>query len=88
MSLIVVLLELLGLYISSFDEMFGKSKQEVIEIYVKHASKLTLAEVQKITPMKMIWIVSTHSLGYLLCGGVTAGAGAGAGVSLMHYLGM
>ena len=71
----VVILEFLGLYISSFDPMFGKSKKEIIDLYVQHASKMSIAEVQKISPFKMMWIISTQSLGNLILGGFFAGSG-------------
>ncbi len=51
MSAFVILMTfaLLGLYVSSLDKMFAKSKQQIVEQFVAESSKLSMRQIQKIT---------------------------------------
>jgi NO-binding membrane sensor protein with MHYT domain len=85
-SLIVVtIMELLGLYCASTDKCFNKSKKEIIEMVMQHASdKYSLAELKQMGDFRILRIVFSHSLSRIVFGGVIAGGG----VAAMHYLGM
>lgn len=85
LSLILVLLfSFLGFYISSFDDIFMKSKKEILECIVQDASAYTISKAKNITPIQMIWIIGTHTPKYLFYGGLCTGSG----VVVMHYVGM
>lgn len=84
-SLLVVLcMAMAGLMISSFDPMFMKTKAEVMEMFIEDSKHLTMKEIRTMTNTRLITIISTKSLHYLVAGGVIAGSGAG----VMHYIGM
>eukprot|EP01033_Poteriospumella_lacustris_P009419 gene9419-6748_t len=73
-----------GITISCYDPMFSKSKANIVEEFIEDSKRLSLQEVRKITPMKMLVIISTKKLGQL----ITGGAIMGAGVCVTHILGM
>lgn len=73
-----------GLTIACYDPMFSKSKAQIVEEFIEDSKRLTLQEVRKITPMKMLVIISTKKWGQLVTGGVIMGAG----VCVAHFLGM
>lgn len=73
-----------GITISCYDPMFSKSKANIVEEFIEDSKRLSLQEVRKITPMKMLVIISTKKLGQLVTGGVIMGAG----VCVTHILGM
>ncbi len=85
---VVVLLASAGLYVSSFDDMFAKTKHEIVELSMSQLKaskqKMTAQQIRKISNRQMIMIITSHSLYKLLLGGLFAGTG----VSVMHYLGM
>ena len=66
----------LGLYVSSKDPMFAKTKKQIVESFIADSKDLTLKEVKAISPFKMFYVISTQSLGYLIAGGMLAGCGA------------
>ena len=85
LSLILVLLfSFLGFYISSYDDIFMKSKKEILDCIVQDASAYTISKAKNITPIQMIWIIGTHTPKYLFYGGLCTGSG----VVVMHYVGM
>lgn len=73
-----------GTLIASYDVMFSKTKQEIIEAFIADAKALPMSEIRKISARRILWIISTKSLGRLVLGGVITGSG----VSVMHYIGM
>jgi NO-binding membrane sensor protein with MHYT domain len=85
-SLIVVtIMEFLGLYCASTDKCFNKSKKEIMEMIIQHASeKYSIAELKHMGELRILRLVFTHSLSRIAWGGVIAGGG----VAAMHYLGM
>lgn len=64
-SLILVLVTTTtGAVISSYDRMFCRTKQEIVEAFIKHtAGELSMSEIKKITVFRMIRIISTKALG-------------------------
>ncbi len=64
-----------GLYVSSKDKMFGKTKLEIVELFVSDAKKLSMKEIKSVSNIKMMFIIATQSLGTLFCGGMIAGSG-------------
>lgn len=73
-----------GMTTASYDVMFSKNKQEILEQLISDTKKLSMNEIRRIDYKKMLIIISTKRLGRLLLGGVITGGG----VSVMHYLGM
>lgn len=82
--ILVIIFSALGFYISSHDDIFMKSKKEILECIVEDASAYSISKAKKITPIQMIWIIGTHSPKYLIYGGLCTGSG----VIVMHYVGM
>jgi len=79
LSLVIVLLfSGLGFYISSHDEIFSKTRKEILQLF----EKIPREAANK--PVHMIKIISIHNPKYLIGGGFVAGSGA----VLMHYIGM
>ena len=80
MALITSILTALfvGLSIASRDKMFAKTKQEIVELYVEDAKKMSLKAIKNISATKMIFIIATRSLHYLIAGGIVTGTGAAA----------
>ncbi len=79
-----ICLSFLGFYVSAQDKMFAKSKQQIVEQFVADANKMSMKQIKKITNLKMMFIISTQSLHYLLLGGIVTGSG----VNLTMCLGM
>ncbi len=73
-----------GMFISSFDSMYLKTKTELIEEYIPGARDLSLIQLRKLKNKKLVWIICTQRLGYLFCGGLVSSTGA----LFMHYFGM
>jgi NO-binding membrane sensor protein with MHYT domain len=80
-----------GLYVSSLDDLFGKSKEEIVLISVnqckaeqRKAMTQRQEKIKEFTNMEFMVIISTYNPNKLLLGGAMAGAGA----VVMHYLGM
>ncbi len=71
-----------GLYICSKDKMFAKTKQQIVEQFVVDANKMSMKEIKTITTMKMMFIISTQSLHYLLLGGFITGSGLAVTINL------
>jgi hypothetical protein len=84
-SLVVVLcLTLLGLYISSKDIIFRKTKSEVIEMFVESSKEMSFKDIQRLKNGSGIMrIICFQSLWRLVIGGAVTGSG----VVVMHYLG-
>lgn len=82
--LIVCLMTTLGMVISSYDPLFMKTKGEILEMFIQDTSQLSLQEIRKLKNTRLLWLISTKSLGYLCFGGFLAGAG----IVVMHYTGM
>lgn len=73
-----------GVLIASGDVMYSKTKKEIIESFIADAKGMIMKEIKKITAFRLLFIISTKSLGRLILGGVTAALGA----CFMHYIGM
>lgn len=73
-----------GMTTASYDVMFSKEKQEIMEQLISDAKNWSLHEIRKIDYKKLLLIISTKRLGRLILGGVITGSG----VSIMHYIGM
>mmetsp|Transcript_29318 Transcript_29318/g.63167 ORF Transcript_29318/g.63167 Transcript_29318/m.63167 type:complete len:371 (-) Transcript_29318:512-1624(-) len=73
----------LGMYICSLDRVFTMTRMEIVEDFVAGAKNLTIKQVQQMGVSRMLYIVGTNELHYLLLGGVTTGSG----VVIMHYTG-
>jgi hypothetical protein len=84
-SLVVVLcLTLLGLFISSKDIIFRKTKSEVIEMFVESSKEMSFKEIQRLkNGSGILCIICLQSLWRLALGGAITGSG----VVVMHYLG-
>lgn len=84
-TLIIVIFTIsLGVYISSHDHLFAKTKFEILEMFVTDHHELSMAQVKKMKNWMIIRIMSTKSMGHLIVGGMVAAAG----MCMMHYLGM
>lgn len=77
-------LAFVGLMIASYDPMFSKNKFEIVEEFIADTKRLSIKEIRKISTRKMLAIIATKDLGRLVTGGLCLGAG----VSIMHYVGM
>ncbi len=85
LSLVAVLMfGLGGVYLASLDPLFRKTKKEILEIFLEEAKTKSFSYARRISLRQMIIIITTKNLNYLLCGGITTGAG----VCIMHYIGM
>jgi NO-binding membrane sensor protein with MHYT domain len=73
-----------GMTTASYDVMFSKDKQEILEQLISDTKNLSMHEIRKIDYKKLLLIISTKRLGRLIFGGVITGSG----VSIMHYIGM
>lgn len=82
--IVVVVLTTIGVAVSSQDPLFMKTKGEILEMFIQDTSKLSMSEVRRMKNLRLLRLISTKSLGYLVTGGVIAGSG----VSIMHYIGM
>jgi NO-binding membrane sensor protein with MHYT domain len=80
----VILFSMFGLYVSSLDVIFTKSKTEIVELFVKNASELSMKQIKEISAWRILTILATQSVHYLSLGGLLTGIG----VCSMHYLGM
>jgi NO-binding membrane sensor protein with MHYT domain len=80
----VLLFAFLGLYLSSQDVVFCKSKAEIVDMFVKNSAELSLKQIRKLSTWYIFCIISTRSFHHLAGGGLLAGSG----VCCMHYLGM
>eukprot|EP01032_Pedospumella_encystans_P011108 gene11108-12942_t len=82
---VVIICEYTGFYLCSTDSCFNKSKKEIIEIFISRASTTyTMAQIKQMGKFHILRIVCTHRLQRILLGGFIGGAG----VAVMHYLGM
>ncbi len=82
--LCVLLFAWLGLYISSMDIVFTKNKRQIVELFMSNSSSLSMKQVRNIHGSQIILLIGTKSVHHLCIGGLLAGAG----VCVMHYLGM
>ena len=84
-SLVLVLVfSAIGFYISSHDEVFTKTRKEILNLFVADSCGLSMQQALHIKPIDMIWMIATYNPVYLLCGGLCTGSG----VVVMHYVGM
>lgn len=85
-SLVVgVFAVILGTTIASEDDLFAKTKAEIIDNFISHAGKkFSMTKIKKIKDSEIIRIISTRKLWPLIVGGIIAGGGK----SAMHYMGM
>lgn len=85
-SLVVVIIcEYTGFYLCSTDGCFNKSKKEIMEKFISRASSTySMSQIKQMGKFHILRIVCTHHLQRILLGGVIGGAG----VAVMHYLGM
>ena len=82
---VVIICEYTGFYLCSTDSCFNKSKKEIMEIFISRASTTyTMAQIKQMGKFHILRIVCTHRLQRILLGGFIGGAG----VAVMHYLGM
>lgn len=81
---LVLLFTYVGIYISALDCVFSKSKQEIVEMFVAGGHHLSLKQIKGLNFYKSLQLISTNSLGKLSAGGIITGAG----VIVMHYVGM
>jgi NO-binding membrane sensor protein with MHYT domain len=85
LSLVLVLLfSGLGAFISSHDDVFSKSRKDIVQLFVGDSMTLSIREVKRISFYRMLWIIGTHDPTYLVLGGICTGGG----VVVMHYVGM
>lgn len=82
--ILVIVLTMLGFYVSSFDKVFMKTKREIIEMFVEDARKMSMKKIKNITVLQTIGIIGTRAPQHLLAGGFLTGSG----VVVMHYVGM
>eukprot|EP01038_Epipyxis_sp_PR26KG_P008943 gene8943-12060_t len=82
--IVVVLFAYIGLGISSRDVVFAKSKDEIVRLFVQNAATFSMKQVRSITTHQVLLYSVTKELQHLIVGGIIAGAG----VCVMHYLGM
>ena len=82
---VVIILEFAGIYVSSTDNCFNKSKKKIVEMFISRArSKYTMGQIKQMGKYEILRIVCTHNLHRIIIGGLLGGAG----VILVHYLGM
>jgi NO-binding membrane sensor protein with MHYT domain len=74
----------LGMYICSLDRVFTMTRKEIVEDFVAGAKNLTIRQVQQMSVSRILCIIGTNELHYLLLGGFTTSAG----VVIMHYTGL
>lgn len=85
LSLLAVLsCSFLGVFLASLDKMFSKSTKEIIDMFIVDASTYTMRDIKQFTAYRILYIISTKSLFNLVGGGILTGAG----VCVMHYIGM
>lgn len=82
--IVVILLASCGVAIASNDRVFAKSRGQILEMFIRESSNLSMAEIKRTKDSKIIMLISTRELWLLLLGGLTAAAG----VCIMHYIGM
>jgi hypothetical protein len=80
-----LVLSFCGLYISSMDKMFGKTKQEIVEQFVSDTKKLTFAQIKAISHFRMVFIIATEELWYFAGGGFVTGSGVALSACLALY---
>jgi len=84
-SLVVsVVMTGVGLFILSKDRLFAKSKSEILDMFISDLRHLSIGELRKVKNLTMMKLITTKAMGYLVVGGMVTGAG----VSVMHYVGM
>jgi NO-binding membrane sensor protein with MHYT domain len=81
---IVLLLSFVGLYVSSKDTVFCKTKLEIVDMFVKNSAELSQKQIRKLSTWHIFSIISTRSFLHIAGGGLLTGSGFCA----MHYLGM
>eukprot|EP01034_Spumella_vulgaris_P039252 gene39252-48488_t len=52
-------------------------------MFVAKSQKMTMLEIRRIKNSRLIFLISSQSLGHLICGGFVSGSG----VCIMHYMG-
>jgi NO-binding membrane sensor protein with MHYT domain len=82
----VVLMCFVGIYLCATDEAYTIDKNDTVEAYVEHTSKLSISEIrkQKVTATEVVVKALTRNIMTIIIGGVLMGSG----VCVMHFLGM
>jgi diguanylate cyclase len=84
-SLIVVIITTtLGVMVAANDPMFMKTKGEILEMFLQDTSKMSMQEVRQMKNARLLKLITTKNLGFLIAGGFIAGSG----VCVMHFIGM
>jgi NO-binding membrane sensor protein with MHYT domain len=81
---LVLLLSVAGLYVSSLDPIFMKHKRDIVEMFTKSSSSLSLTEANSMSHSAIVLLIATRAPFHLLGGGLLTGSG----VVVMHYVGM
>eukprot|EP01038_Epipyxis_sp_PR26KG_P008942 gene8942-12059_t len=74
----------IGLWISSRDVVFAKSKDEIVRLFVQNAATFSMKQVRSITTRQILLFSATKELQHLVVGGIMAGVGA----NLMYGISM
>jgi NO-binding membrane sensor protein with MHYT domain len=78
-----VLQTLVGLYFSSTDDCFNKTGKEIMEKFIARTSaSYTIKDIKKMSKLKILYTVLTHSLDRLNFGGLFGGIG----IAASHYI--
>ena len=83
---VVIILCYLGIYICSNDQFFTVDKRDVIKSYVDEVRNLNISQIRNLNTSVIYILVKslTRNFSRILFGGVITGAG----VCIMHYIGM
>jgi NO-binding membrane sensor protein with MHYT domain len=85
LSLIMVLMfSTLGFYIGSHDQVFMKTKKQIVDMFVLDSEHMSMKKIKHISPYQVLSIILTRKPQHLLAGGLVTGSG----VVVMHYIGM
>lgn len=80
----VIALMIIGVTIASYDRLFSKSKNEILELFIKDSKTLSMNQVKHMSGRQIIWMISTNEPWNIIVGGFLAGAG----VSIAHFVNM
>ena len=83
---VVIIMCYIGIYISSRDNFFTNDKHDVLDAHVHEIRKLSISEIQqmKTSSCRVLGRALFRNMTDILLGGIVTGAG----VCVMHYLGM
>lgn len=80
----VIICCIVGMYIACEDLLFAKSKNKIVEEYIKSKSTAEIQKMGKVTNWNILWILLHLSLHRIVLGAMIAAAG----ICIMHYVGM